>query len=97
MACLKDETFPEYSRKKIIEGRELVCNAFDKMGVDYLPSSTNFVFFKNEKFNLNPVKAMDQENILIRNYDYAPDWSRVSIGTIDEMKTFVNAIGKYLE
>jgi histidinol-phosphate/aromatic aminotransferase/cobyric acid decarboxylase-like protein len=61
-----------------------------------LPSSTNFIFFKNEKFNTDPVTAMEQENILIRKYDYVPGWSRVSIGTVEEMKTFVSAAKKYV-
>lgn len=96
MACLQDTKFEPYCRNKIIEGRTLVCKAFDQMGVEYLPSSTNFVFFKNNNFSIDPVTAMDQENILIRNYDYVPGWSRVSIGTVEEMKTFVTAAGKYL-
>ena len=53
IACLKDSTFEKFSRDKIVEGRNLVTKAFVQMGVTYLPSSTNFVFFKNEKFNNN--------------------------------------------
>ena len=96
MACLKDSAFEKFSREKIVEGRNVVCKAFDQMGVTYLPSSANFVFFKNEKFNTDPVTAMEQENILIRKYDYVPGWSRVSIGTVEEMKTFVRAAEKYI-
>ena len=96
MACLKDSTFENFSRNKIIEGRNVVCKAFDQWGVQYLPSSTNFVFFKNDKFKMDPVKAMEQENILIRKYDYVQGWTRVSIGTVEQMNTFVSAAGKYI-
>ncbi len=96
MACLKDNTFETYSREKIIEGRTMVCKAFDQWGVTYLPSATNFVFFKNDKFKVDPSTALENDNILIRKYDYLGSWSRVSIGTLEEMTTFVKAIGKYV-
>jgi len=96
MACLKDNTFEAFSRGKIIEGREMVCKAFNQWGVSYLPSAANFVFFKNEKFNGDPVTLLEKENILLRKYDYVPGWSRVSIGTVEEMQTFVSAAGKYI-
>src|SRR5687767_7326458 len=57
MACLKDTVFETFSRDKIIEGRNMVNKAFDQWGVKYLPSAANFVFFNNEKFTMNPVKA----------------------------------------
>lgn len=96
MASLKDSTFEAFSRNKINEGRAMVCNAFDQWGVRYLPSATNFVFFENEKFISDPVTALEQENILIRKYDYVPGWSRVSIGTLEEMTMFISAAGKYV-
>ena len=96
MACLQDITFENFCREKIIEGRNVVCKKFDQWGVRYLPSSANFVFFNNEKFKIDPVTAMEQENILIRKYDYVPGWTRVSIGTVEQMETFVKAAGKYL-
>ncbi|MBK9103942.1 MAG: histidinol-phosphate aminotransferase family protein [Saprospiraceae bacterium] len=45
IACLKDAEFEAYSRRKIIEGREMVCKAFDNLGIEYMPSAANFVFF----------------------------------------------------
>lgn len=96
IACLKDEGFEAFSREKIIEGRNMVNKAFDEWGVQYLPSATNFIFFKNEKFNMDPVKALAEENIFIRTYDYTPGWSRVSIGTVEEMEVFVNSAAKYI-
>ena len=96
MACLQDPDFEAFSRMKIIEGREMVAKAFDSWGVKYLPSAANFIFFNNDKFSMDPVKAMADENIFIRNYDYVPGWTRVSIGTVEEMKAFINAAGKYV-
>lgn len=96
IAALNDPDFENFSRAKIIEGRKMVNDAFDSWGVEYLESSTNFVFFKNEKFTTDPVEAMAKENILIRSYDYVPGWSRVSIGTTEEMEMFIAAAKKYV-
>jgi histidinol-phosphate aminotransferase len=96
LACLNDPEFEAFSRAKIIEGRELVCRAFDQMGVEYLPSATNFVLFRNEKFKIDPVEAMEQENILIRKYEHLYGWTRVSIGTVEEMEKFTAAAKKYV-
>jgi histidinol-phosphate aminotransferase len=96
LAALEDTGFASMSRQKITEGRNLVCSAFDQWGVNYLPSATNFVFFKNEKFSMAPRAAMEQENILIRDYKDVPGWTRVSIGKVEEMEAFVQAAGKYI-
>ena len=96
LASLNDSAFETFSRGKIIEDRTMVRASFDKWGVEYLPSAANFLFFKNDKFSMDPVKALAQDNIFIRSYDYLPGWSRVSIGTTEEMTAFVNAARKYL-
>ena len=74
----------------------MVCDAFDQWGVRYLPSAANFVFFNNDKFSLDPQKAMEQENILIRSYPGVKGWTRVSIGRVEEMQIFVEAAKKYV-
>jgi histidinol-phosphate aminotransferase len=96
IASLGDSAFEAMSRSKIIEGRNIVCKAFDKWGVRYLPSATNFVFFNNEKFSMDPLKALEQENIMIRNYPGVQGWTRVSIGKVEEMEMFVEAARKYV-
>lgn len=96
LACLNDPEFEHFSREKIIEGRDLVCRAFDSWGVTYMPSAANFVYFNNERFSEDPVVALEREKILVRSYDYFPGWTRVSIGTVEEMQTFVSTATKYL-
>lgn len=96
MATLQDPQFESYSREKIIEGRKMVESAFTDWGIAYLPSATNFIFFNNEKFSVDPVQAMEKENILLRNYKYVPGWTRVSIGKVEEMQRFLEAMKKTL-
>ncbi len=95
-ACLEDPEFESFCREKIVHGRGLVCMAFDSWGVDYMHSAASFICFKNDKFSMSPREAMQKENILIRDYDDFPGWSRVSIGTVPEMNTFIAAAKKYI-
>lgn len=96
LASLRDADYESYCRMKIIEGRNMVCSAFDKMGVRYLPSAANFVFFQNDNFTMDPVEAMKNENIWVRSYKDVPGWTRVSIGTTEEMGAFIRAAEKYV-
>jgi histidinol-phosphate aminotransferase len=75
------------------EGRALLTSTLQAMGKRVAPSQTNFVFFQpgmpNERFRL----AMKDKGFLTgRNFAPYMDWSRVSIGTPDEMKSFVAAL-----
>lgn len=96
LASLHDQPFESFSRDRIREGRRMITDAFQSLNIRYLPSATNFIFFENEKFREDPVKAMANENIFIRSYADVPGWTRVSIGTIEEVKMFVEAIRKYV-
>lgn len=96
LASLGDADFEAFCRAKILEGRQMVSTAFDKMGVRYLPSAANFIFFQNDKLTLDPVEAMAKENIWVRSYDHVPGWTRVSIGKTEEMGMFIRAMEKYL-
>jgi histidinol-phosphate aminotransferase len=96
ITALDDTVFENFSREKIVEGRNMVNAAFDSWGVRYLPSATNFIFFENKKFASDPVKALAADEIYLRSYMHTPGWSRVSIGTMEEMKVFIETARKYL-
>lgn len=44
LVSLDDEPFQAYSRASNLESREILASCLDKLGVKYLPSSTNFMF-----------------------------------------------------
>ena len=96
LASLNDPDFEAYCRTKIIDNREMLCKAFDQMGVKYLPSAANFVLFSNDKFRTDPADSLEMDNILVRKYDHLYGWTRVSIGTTEEMEKFIAAAGKYI-
>ncbi|HEY0653237.1 MAG TPA: histidinol-phosphate transaminase [Chryseosolibacter sp.] len=91
-ASLGDTAFMDMSRKKNAEARKILTDYLDKKGYFYGKSVTNFVMFDPKADAQGKLSQLAQQGIAIRVWDYkGMQWLRVSIGTADEMKTFVKA------
>lgn len=89
---LGDNTFMELSRTKNNEARKILTHYLDSKKFFYGKSHTNFVFF-DPQFNAQEIMSkLADQGIAIRVWDYnGKQWCRVSIGTAEEMKTFVKS------
>ncbi|HLF64615.1 MAG TPA: histidinol-phosphate transaminase [Saprospiraceae bacterium] len=97
IASIGDEEFFHYCIEMNDQAKEMVYTKFKSWGVEYIPSFTNFVFFKTDRFGSTDIlSALEQKNIMIRTYGDVPGWARVSMGTLDEMKVFLNATEELL-
>jgi histidinol-phosphate aminotransferase len=91
-ASLGDTAFMEMCRKKNAEARKHLTDYLDKKGIWYGKSYTNFLFFPAKADAAQVLTKMEERGIGIRVWDYNnQQWFRVSIGTLDEMKTFTKA------
>ncbi|MFT7287598.1 MAG: histidinol-phosphate aminotransferase [Halieaceae bacterium] len=98
VACYEDQAFMDASRAKIREGREMVYSALKENGLTALPSQTNFIFADLGSINAEAFRqAMEKEKVLIRGIyrDYS-NWSRVSMGRIEHVQMYVDALPKVL-
>jgi histidinol-phosphate aminotransferase len=98
IASYEDPVFMDASRSKIREGREMVYSALRENGLTALPSQTNFVFVDLGSINAQAFReAMEKENVLIRGIyrDYT-NWSRVSMGRLEHVQMYVDALPKVL-
>lgn len=97
MASLGDEEFMRYCIEMNVQAKEMVYSKFSEWGVEYIPSSTNFILYKTDRFGSTDVlSALKQQQIMIRTYVDVPGWARVSMGTLDEMKRFLSATEELL-
>lgn len=80
-------------RQKIVGTRKWLCSELDKDGRTYIPSQANFMMI-NVGTDVNPIiRAFAQKNILVgRKFATMDNWMRISMGTPEEMKTFVAAL-----
>jgi histidinol-phosphate aminotransferase len=88
-AALKDHGFVKDCKGKIAQARELCYKTFKELSLEYIPSHANFILFNIGKIGSDFSQKMQAKNILVQYRDhFGGKWCRVSMGTIDEMKTF---------
>ena len=79
----------------IIKTREFVAAELKKLGFAVLPSKANFVFAKSPTINgADLYTALRKNGILIRHFnkDRICDYIRITIGTREQMETFISVI-----
>ena len=58
-----------------------------------IPSHTNFVYFSLENYSKDFFEQLKKNNILgTKIYEETGKWSRITIGTMQEMKQFIKAL-----
>jgi len=97
MASLADEDHKMMSRKKNEAARSYAWNEMKKMGIDPIPSSTNFIFYPVKKYTGNYAEDIfDKHKILLRSNKYSDgQWARVSVGTMEEMEIFCSTLKSF--
>jgi histidinol-phosphate aminotransferase len=104
VAALNDKEFLAKSAKLNAEGYKQLTQAFDELGLEYVPSYGNFVLFKvardanDDGAGARANLALLKQGIIVRpvgNYGL-PQWLRVSIGLPEENTAFIAALKKAL-
>ncbi|MEL7532936.1 MAG: aminotransferase class I/II-fold pyridoxal phosphate-dependent enzyme, partial [Bacteroidota bacterium] len=93
MASLEATDFQEKTRKLTAETREYVASELDKLGFAYVPSHTSFMIFPIDLPGDQYLEKMFAQGIGIRVFEIDDKpWCRVSMGTMQEMEMFIEAL-----
>lgn len=92
IASLNDDEFVEYVKENIAKGREYISNELEALGCKVFPSQTSFVYFDAHRDPAQLRDEMAKENIAMGAFEY----SRISIGTMEENRLFIDAMKKIL-
>ncbi|MBC2606513.1 pyridoxal phosphate-dependent aminotransferase [Pelagicoccus albus] len=97
-ASLQDPAFFEMSVSSYKSVRKMVTDRLDELGIEYATPHGSFVFMKTGV----PIKEfqalMEAENVLVgRPFPPMFDWCRVSIGTEEEMTTFLSVFEEVMK
>ncbi|PIB34324.1 histidinol phosphate aminotransferase [Reichenbachiella sp. 5M10] len=96
-ASMDDVAFQNESRKLNAQARSYVCEELDTLGYKYIPSSTSFVIFPIEMDGKVFLEKMINTGVAVRSFKIMDKtWCRVSIGTMDEMKIFIQSLKQVL-
>lgn len=93
LASLDDHSFVKMSKTKNTEARNMVGSTFKEYNVAFIPSHTNFMYYslKNQKKDL--LATLASQNIRAgRLSGDGEKWSRISMGTVEEMKQFLQIV-----
>jgi len=100
VATIRDNSYYMDNCKKIIETRTETTKALEAMGFDVIPSCANFIFARSprisgEEFYLE----LKKRGVLVRHFtsERISDFNRISIGTAEEMRRFVEITCEILE
>ena len=94
LASLKDYKFVAETILLNAEARKYTIEQLEKIKIRCIPSHTNFVYFSLENYNKDFFEQLKKNNILgTKIYEEKGKWSRITIGTMKEMKEFIKALG----
>ena len=80
-----------------MEAKKHIYSTLDDLGLEYIRSHTNFVFFKTGRPINEMISAMQNENILIgRPFPPFYNWARISTGTLTDIERFGTALKKIM-
>ncbi|WP_299536871.1 histidinol-phosphate transaminase [Ulvibacterium sp.] len=96
-AALKDDEFYKFSLLKTEEAKRHIYNTLQGLGLHYIPSHTNFIFFRTGRPIQSLISAMQKEHVFIgRPFPPFLKWARISTGTMEETAFFGKALIKVM-
>ena len=96
-AALLDDSFYKFSLLYNQKAKDFIYETLDALQLEYIPSHTNFVFFKTGRPINDMISAMLKENVLIgRPFPPFDQWARISTGKMEDMKHFGTALKKVM-
>jgi len=94
LAALEDTAHVEKSRAINEQGKEWLYGEFREMGISFVPTEANFIYFQTPLDGKEVFEKMLKEGIIIRHM--GGNNLRVTIGLPEENKRFINALRKVL-
>ncbi|MFC4163597.1 pyridoxal phosphate-dependent aminotransferase [Epilithonimonas zeae] len=73
--------------------KDFTISEFNKRGIKTIPSSANFIYFSLENYKGEYFKKLKEAKILGgKTYEEEGKWTRISLGTMEEMKKYFSVI-----
>ena len=100
IAAIEAQAYYDDCCAKIRQNRAWTKDRLEELGFAVLPSSTNFLFARSDRIGGEELYlAMKEKGILIRHFtaDRIKDYNRITIGTAEQMETFITGVRECLE
>ena len=100
VAAVKDQAYFQETCNKIIETREWTKKELKALGFSFQDSMSNFIFAAHETCPAEKIfEALREKHIYVRYFPKGRtnNFLRITIGTQEEMQTFINVLKDYLK
>lgn len=99
-AAIRDKEYFEIQRKKVTATREWTKKELKRLGFHFGDSKTNFIFAEHESIpGIEFFEKLREKQIFVRRFGDNPrieNYLRISIGTEEEMETFIREVEKII-
>jgi histidinol-phosphate aminotransferase len=97
-AALEDSQFVSQTLRVVSEGRLYLCQGLDDMGLEYIPTQTNFMLIRMPQGGKKIYELMLREGVIIRSMDSygLPEYIRVNVGLQEENARFIETLKRVL-
>ena len=94
LAALDDEGYRAAVLRNNEEGKAYLSREFERLGLPFAPSQTNFIFVDLKMDCREAFQALLRKGIIVRpGYIWGSStWARVTIGTMDQNRKFIRAL-----
>lgn len=96
-SAMEDKAFYQESLRQNKAGKEMIYATLDDLGLAYIKSHTNFVFFKSGREIQQLIDQMLKHHVRIgRPFPPLTKWCRISTGTLPQTEAFTTALKKVM-
>jgi histidinol-phosphate aminotransferase len=93
LAAYTDGEFTRSVKEKNKWVKAYLEKELDRLGFYRVPSQTNFLLFEVHQESKEVATALEKQRVLVRPFSFGGrNWLRVSIGTMEEIKSFLAAL-----
>ena len=101
VASIEDDEYFKARINDVINTREWTKEKLKGLGFSFPDSKSNFIFAKHESIEATHIfEELKKRGIYVRHFskpERINDYLRISIGTAEEMNTFIEELGKIIE
>lgn len=93
LASLKDDKFVSDTFSRNDKIRQYTIEQLEKLNLSCIPSHTNFIYFTLTNYKKNYFQQLEDNKIIgTKIYEEQGSWTRITVGTMQEMEKFIRAI-----
>ena len=93
LASLKDEIFVSKTYSLNEKTRKYTIEQLEKLNLICIPSYSNFIYFSLANYRKDFFQQLKDNNILgTKIYEEQGKWTRITVGTMQEMQKFVSSL-----